>query len=104
GWTAAANPSADNIIRANDIHDVMKQHDDGAAIYLLSRQPGTIVADNYVHNVRRADSAGDYAVAGVYLDNGASGITIRDNVIEDVTERIHSNLEDRPAAGAAPAR
>ncbi len=104
GWTSAANPSGNNIIRANDVHDVMQQHDDGAAIYLLSRQPGTIVSENYIHGVHRAASAGDYAVAGIYLDNGASGITVRDNVIENVTTRINVNRDDRPAGGGVPAR
>jgi hypothetical protein len=104
GWTLAVNPSGNNLVRANDIHDVMQHHDDGAAIYLLSRQPGTIVSENYIHGVRRSALAGDHPVAGIYLDNGSSYITVRNNVITDVSKRININGDDRPALGIMPAR
>jgi hypothetical protein len=104
GWTPQDNPSRNNVIRANDIHDVMKDHDDGAAIYLLSKQPGTVISENYIHAIRRAAHVGSYPVAAIYLDNGASQIVVRDNTIVDVPKRFNQNFGNDPARGIYPAQ
>lgn len=51
-----------------------------------SRQPGTVVAENYVHDPIRppASVAGIYGFAALYLDNGSNLITVRDNVVDNV--------------------
>lgn len=92
GWTDKDNGSKNNVIRANRIRRAMLVHDDGGAIYTLSKQPGTIIAENYISEIRRAPYAGRYSVSGVYLDNGSEGITVKDNVIVGLEEPLHQNL------------
>jgi len=84
GWRWDSSPTAarDNQIRANHIHHVMQKHDDGAAIYTLGRQPGSIIADNYIHDITRAPFAGDYPVKGIYLDEGSVEFTLASNLVD----------------------
>lgn len=91
GWSAAVQNTRDNLIRANRIYNVMNLLDDGAGIYTLSNQPGTVIAENYIHNIARSPWAGGSPVAGVYLDEQSGGITVRDNVLLDVPTRINQN-------------
>jgi parallel beta-helix repeat protein len=53
-------------------------------IYLLGKQSGTVVERNIIHDVRSMadDAYGDgYGGWGLYLDEGASDITIRQNIV-----------------------
>jgi hypothetical protein len=81
--------SKENQIRGNHVHHVMRIHDDNGGIYTLGRQRGTIISRNYVHDVRRGAWAGEWAVAGVYLDNYSSYITVEDNVLTNNTISIN---------------
>lgn len=60
-------PAKNNRIEYNHIHDVMTKMDDGGGIYMLGRQPGTILRGNHVHDCpsRRGWSQ------GLYLDEGS---------------------------------
>ena len=94
GWEDRANAAQDNLVRYNDVSGALSLMDDGGGIYLLSRQPGTVVAENYVHDLIRppASVAGIYGFAALYLDNGSNLITLRDNVVQDVDgETIRMN-------------
>jgi hypothetical protein len=91
GWTLRQTVLRDNIIRNNHIHHVMQLHDDGAGIYTLSLQPGTVVSENWVHDIRRSYWAESYPVAGVYLDQGSSLILVEDNVISNVSQKTNCN-------------
>lgn len=86
GWEDSPSVARDNLVRYNRVSGVLNLMDDGGGIYLLSRQPGTVVAENYVHDLIRppASVAGIYGFAALYLDNGSNLITVRDNVVEDV--------------------
>jgi hypothetical protein len=53
---------------------------DGGAIYTLSRQPGTLVAENYIHDIERNEWHGLWPLPAIFLDNGSNFITVRDNV------------------------
>ena len=80
GWNKATNCMRDNRIFANDIHQVATRLGDTAGIYTLSAQPGTIVSENSVHDIKLSPHVPDpdhwfY----VYLDEGSSFITVRDN-------------------------
>lgn len=57
---------------------------DGAGIYTLSHQPGTVIHGNYIHDIARSPWAGPAPIPGIYLDEGTSAITISDNVLERV--------------------
>lgn len=80
GWTKHLNASRDNLIIANHIHHVGQILGDLGGIYTLSAQPGTVVAENYIHDMPPSPYVADpnhwfY----LYLDEGSSYITVRDN-------------------------
>jgi hypothetical protein len=94
GWEDRANAAQNNVVRYNHVSGALNLMDDGGGIYLLSRQPGTVVAENYVHDLIRppASVAGIYGFAALYLDNGSNLITVRDNVVQNVDgETIRMN-------------
>ena len=100
GWSLRTTALRDNLIRYNHVHGVMRLLADGGGIYTLSRQPGTRIEGNHVHDLVRARSAGSFPIAGVYLDNGSDEITVRGNVLRDVPMRIHLNRGGPAPAGA----
>jgi hypothetical protein len=80
GWTKMTNALRDNFIHANHVHHVATRLCDTAAIYTLSAQPGTVVSENYIHDITMSPYVFDpehwfY----LYLDEGSSFITVRDN-------------------------
>jgi hypothetical protein len=80
GWTRMTNALADNFIHANHVHDVAKRLGDTAGIYTLSAQPGTVISENAIHDIHPSQYVPDpdhwfY----IYLDEGSSFITVRDN-------------------------
>jgi dienelactone hydrolase len=82
GWVwgfGDLQPSRDNTIAWNHIHHLGKDTlGDGAGIYMLGGQPGTVIENNVVH-----DMNGDYASRGIYLDDGSSDMTVRGNLSYD---------------------
>jgi len=80
GWTKITNASRDNFIFANRVHHVGQRLGDLGGIYTLSAQPGAIVAENSISEITPSPFVPDpehwfY----LYLDEGSSGITVRDN-------------------------
>ncbi|MFC4656778.1 right-handed parallel beta-helix repeat-containing protein [Rheinheimera marina] len=71
-----------NRICYNHIHNAMRLHDDGGAIYTLGgHHKNTVIAENFIHDVKAGLWAGNYPVSAIYLDNFTSNVTVRDNVI-----------------------
>lgn len=87
GWSQALNAMHDNTVAYNDISDVLKMMVDGAGIYTLSMQPGTVIEKNRIANVKRTRwSVRPAPVAGIYCDEGTSGtdekpFIIRNNLV-----------------------
>jgi hypothetical protein len=80
GWTKMTNAMRDNFIHANHVHDVAKRLNDTAGIYLLSAQPGTVVSENCVHDIKMsAYVPNPEHWFYLYLDEGSSFIRVRDN-------------------------
>lgn len=80
GWTKTANALRDNFIFANHVHQVGLRLGDLGGIYTLSAQPGTVIAENSISDISPSPFVPDpnhwfY----LYLDEGSSGITVRDN-------------------------
>ena len=80
GWNRATNCMRDNRVFANHIHQVATRLGDTAGIYTLSAQPGTVISENSVHDIQMSPYVPDpnhwfY----LYLDEGSSFITVRDN-------------------------
>jgi hypothetical protein len=80
GWTKTINAMRNNTVVANKIHHFAKHMYDAAAIYTLSAQPGSIIAENYIDSVYKAPYA--HLPAHwfyLYTDEGSSYFTIKDN-------------------------
>ncbi|MCK0147282.1 right-handed parallel beta-helix repeat-containing protein [Arenibacter sp. F26102] len=73
---------ANNIIRNNEIHHIGQQHDDGAGIYTLSRQPRTRIYENWVYKIQKGPWASTYNLSAIYQDNYSELITVESNVLE----------------------
>lgn len=97
-----------NHIKGNEIHHVMTKMHDGAGIYTLSNQDGSIIEDNYIHDngeskeepIEKIYVKKSYLIGvttkwgyiskrkgfpgGIYLDEGSAGFTVRNNKIERV--------------------
>ena len=67
----ASKVAKNNSIRFNKAGDTHQILDDGGIIYLLGKQPGTVVEGNYVFNGPRC----------IYPDDGSAYLTITRNVV-----------------------
>ncbi len=76
---SAESGMKNNIIRHNRIHDVMQFLDDGAAVYTLGKQQGTLVFENFANNLIATNLTGTSPVAGIYADNYSQLITFEHN-------------------------
>lgn len=79
----------DNLIRFNEVYDVAQLHDDNAGIYTLSRQQGTHIFENWVHDIVKGPWASTYKFAAIYNDNYSEYITVERNVLTDNTNNIY---------------
>ena len=80
GWTKMTNALRNNFIFANRIRNIGQRLGDLGGIYTLSAQPGTIVAENVISDIAPSRFAPDpQHWFYLYLDEGSSGITVRDN-------------------------
>jgi len=80
GWTKTTNALRDNFIFANHVHHVGQRLGDLGGIYTLSAQPGTVIAENSISDITPSPWVPDpQHWFYLYLDEGSSGITVRDN-------------------------
>jgi len=80
GWTKMTNSLRDNLVFANHVHHVGRRLGDLGGIYLLSAQPGTVVAENAISDMDPSPYVPDpHHWYYLYLDEGSSFITVRDN-------------------------
>lgn len=74
GWSGAQTTMRNNIVAYNYVHDVLKKLPDGGAIYLVGRQDGSRVHDNYIANTRAiktlVSAAGAQATAKIESASG----------------------------------
>lgn len=80
----------------NYIHDFMRISADGGGVYTLGKQPGSLIARNYM--ARTGAWSGHQR--GVYLDNGSNGFTVKDNVFDQVTSPMLLNYCNCGAASS----
>jgi parallel beta-helix repeat protein len=82
GWTWGYLPTAahSNLIEFNNIHHIGRGVlGDLGCVYLLGVQPGTVVRNNFCHDVTHSDTS--YGGWGIYTDEGSSNIVIENNVV-----------------------
>jgi hypothetical protein len=81
GWTSVANAMTNNRINYNHIHHVASMLAGGAGIGTLSNQgPASEIQYNYLHDIAQSQWH-DYAVQGLFLDEGTSGYTVAHNLM-----------------------
>ncbi|MET0373358.1 MAG: right-handed parallel beta-helix repeat-containing protein, partial [Rhizorhabdus sp.] len=76
----------DTVVVGNRVHRVKTWFEDGGAIYHLSADPGALIADNYVYDVKGA--------IGLYLDEGSRYVTLRSNVVDGAGTWLNANTMD----------
>ena len=101
GWTPKDGSLKNNIVRYNHVHHVMQLQSDGAGIYILSRQEGTQVVENYVHDITKSAWARNNIEAGIYTDQGSGGMKVNDNTVLSVEVPWHHNQESGDITGDA---
>lgn len=77
-----------HLISRNDVFDVCKESGDAGAIYTGRdwTARGTVISDNHIHEIPPNLAMG--GTIGVYLDDQASGITVRGNLFERVNMAV----------------
>jgi parallel beta-helix repeat protein len=77
-WGYADTPCRGNIVEYNHLHDIGQgMLSDMGGIYTLGLQPGTILRNNLIHDVR----VFLYGGWGLYTDEGSSDIVLESNVV-----------------------
>ena len=71
-WNDEPTSQKRAIVEYNHIYNCMKRLIDGAAIYTLGYQPGTIIRNNYIHDILNGHA--------FYTDEGSSHILFENNV------------------------
>jgi hypothetical protein len=82
GWTWGYGDSnaKDNILAHNHIHDIGRgMLSDMGGIYLLGKQPGTVICNNVIHDISSYEHG--YGGWGIYLDEGCTGVLVENNLV-----------------------
>jgi hypothetical protein len=98
-----------HVIADNEIYNVVTETSDAGAIYTGRdwTTRGTYIQDNFIHDIGTA--AQPQATIGVYLDDEASGTTIRRNVFSRVNQAVligggrDNIVQDNLFANSSPA-
>ena len=94
GWAWHDKPTscAGNRIESNAISNVLTLIADGASIYTLGRQPGTVIRGNVVRDNLKSPFANHYWQLGLYLDEGSSEMLVENNLVDHVgTQAFNMN-------------
>jgi parallel beta-helix repeat protein len=84
-WGYGENVSKNNLITKNHIHDIGQGRlSDMGGVYTLGIQPGTVIAGNLIHDIRKKQ----YGGWAVYLDEGSSNITVENNICYDTDSAV----------------
>ncbi len=80
GWIRTANCMKDNKMIANDVHHFGRHNYSCGGLYTLSAQTGTLIEENYVHDIYHPEYVHDKSQGHyIYLDEASSWMTIRNN-------------------------
>ncbi|MCQ2061947.1 MAG: carbohydrate-binding protein [Fibrobacter sp.] len=91
GWTKNVTAMTNNHINWNNIHHISRLLCDSGPIYTLSNQgSGSEIQYNYMHDYG-ASKFSDYWVLPIYLDEGSSGFTVKENVYKNSPDGVGQN-------------
>jgi hypothetical protein len=80
-WGYAASTANHNLIAFNHVHHICNGYfSDGGGIYTLGISPGTVIANNIVHDVVPTPLM-PQGGTGIYHDEGSTGILVESNIV-----------------------
>ncbi len=83
-WSPEPTPCLKNTIDGNHIHHIMNILSDGGGIYMLGLQPGSIIRNNHIHDVKI--NAGRAESNGMFLDEGITDVLVENNLIYNIAK------------------
>jgi len=83
-WDDSKTGCASNLIEGNLIRRVCTLLADGASIYTLGRQPGTVIRGNVLRDNVKSPFAREHWQLGLYLDEGSSEMLVENNIVHRV--------------------
>jgi hypothetical protein len=83
-WSPVPTPCRQNTIDGNHIHHIMNILSDGGGIYMLGLQPGSIISNNHIHDVKI--NAGRAESNGMFLDEGITDVIVENNLIYNIAK------------------
>ncbi len=97
GWTWNPMPTitGHNRVIGNHIYNIMQKLSDGAGIYTLGKQPGTILYGNWIYDV--PVNAGRAESNGIFMDEGSTAMLVENNTIHHIAKspiRFHKAGEN----------
>ena len=91
GWTKNQTAMTNNHVNWNEIHHIARLLCDSGPIYTLSNQgTGSEIQHNYIHDNGTSKWA-DYWNVPIYLDEGSSGFTVKENVFKNSPAGVGQN-------------
>ena len=97
-WGWQCNYAHDDVVRFNYIHDLGQgvTSDLGAVYYLSGANSGNAILNNRVHDIVH-DPNGGYGGWGLYVDAGAAGVQVQNNLVYRTTDAsLHVNAWNTP--------
>jgi hypothetical protein len=80
-WGYAPSSANHNLVAFNHVHHICNGYfSDGGGIYTLGISPGTVIANNIVHDVVPTPQM-PVGGTGIYLDEGSSSILVTSNLV-----------------------
>lgn len=80
-WSDEKTSCASNAIEYNIVSNVLTLLGDGASVYTLGRQPGTVIRGNVVRDNTQSIFAKYHWQLGLYLDEGSSEMLVEKNFV-----------------------
>ncbi len=89
GWSLEEYACKRNTVSGNNIHHIGINGSDLGGIYNLNNQPGTVIQNNYVHEIQSTGMGNSqYSPAdGLYLDEGSNNLVVSGNQIAYANEQ-----------------